>query len=579
MAALTRCPHCQTPHRVSGGASGSSVRCNRCRRVFRLANEDEPEETPGLPTAQLVETAGHLQTRIDLGPDAPEPAPDLLPRRLRKASVRINPMRKYLVGAGLAVAAVLCLGAGFAAARLWLIPASKGSPTPSTSPDKEGVDGAQQQAEQFPAIKPPPLEKDRVVRPLPSVVGDLAVGGAGRYLILHLPAQRKLAVFDANEGKVTRYLSVAADNVKFAAGLDKLMVALPDNNLIQRWDLRTGEREVSAPLPFAGVVKALAMGSASQGPLLVHWAVGTGALDRAPVDFLDIQTLKPLPIQGNAGRGHCYRDFMHFRASAAGTVFGVWCTSHSPQGIGALVFEGRTLHSYYEHNSALFVIPGPDGRVLHTGAGLYTNQVKRLEANATERCVPAHHGGYHLRFRPGDPLAGRFGRPQGQPVPQGVTLYMAGNDRPLLTVPDVEVPSGNDHWARNDFTSDKRLHLIPAAKLLVTIPETNDKLVLHRFDLDAALDKAGIDFLFVTSQPPPRAKRGDWFNYRIAVKSKKGGVKYKLETGPDGMHVSDAGLVRWKVPAAEPAEADVIIGISDRSGQEVFHTFKVRLEN
>jgi hypothetical protein len=70
---------------------------------------------------------------------------------------------------------------------------------------------------------------------------------------------------------------------------------------IQRWNLLSGEREVTAPLPFQGVVKALALGSASQGPLLVHWAVGTGALDNAPISFLDLKTLKELPLKGATG--------------------------------------------------------------------------------------------------------------------------------------------------------------------------------------------------------------------------------------------------------------------------------------
>ena len=35
----------------------------------------------------------------------------------------------------------------------------------------------------------------------------------------------------------------------------------------------------------------------------------------------------------------------------------------------------------------------------------------------------------------------------------------------------------------SDFTIDKRFHLVPAAGLLITIPVTNDRLVLRRIDL------------------------------------------------------------------------------------------------
>src|SRR5262249_57896922 len=124
--------------------------------------------------------------------------------------------------------------------------------------------------------------------------------------------------------------------------------------------------------------------------------------------------------------------------------------------------------------------------------------------------------------------------------------------------------------------TDRRVHFIPDAKLLVTIPDTKDKLVLHRFDLDAALDKAGIDYLFVTSRPPALAGKGIEYRYQIAVKSKKGGVKYKLDAAPKGMSVSPAGLVRWSVPAdLDDKDVDVILSVTDASGQEALHTFKI----
>jgi hypothetical protein len=43
------------------------------------------------------------------------------------------------------------------------------------------------------------------------------------------------------------------------------------------------------------------------------------------------------------------------------------------------------------------------------------------------------------------------------------------------------------------------------------------------------------------------------------------------------MLVTTEGVVYWKVPADQPpGESVVIITISDKSGQETFHTFRVR---
>src|SRR5205823_5623698 len=83
-------------------------------------------------------------------------------------------------------------------------------------------------------IVPPLLGQDKVVRPLPAPVEDLAVGGGGRYLILHLPRVHKLAVFDVSAAQVVHQIGLAEDNIKFAAGMDKLLVVMPNLGLVQR---------------------------------------------------------------------------------------------------------------------------------------------------------------------------------------------------------------------------------------------------------------------------------------------------------------------------------------------------------
>jgi WD40 repeat protein len=50
-------------------------------------------------------------------------------------------------------------------------------------------------------------------------------------------------------------------------------------------------------------------------------------------------------------------------------------------------------------------------------------------------------------------------------------------------LPTLDLTIPNEQRIKNDFTFDKRVHLIPEARLLVTIPGSNDQLVLHRMDL------------------------------------------------------------------------------------------------
>ncbi|HZZ80524.1 MAG TPA: zinc-ribbon domain-containing protein, partial [Gemmataceae bacterium] len=73
------------------------------------------------------------------------------------------------------------------------------------------------------ALKPSKLEADRVTRMLPGTLDDIAVGGGGRFLLFNLPQLRKIGMFDVNEGKVVHYFTTAGDDVKFTAGLTKLV--------------------------------------------------------------------------------------------------------------------------------------------------------------------------------------------------------------------------------------------------------------------------------------------------------------------------------------------------------------------
>src|SRR5262249_26818363 len=125
---------------------------------------------------------------------------------------------------------------------------------------------------------------------------------------------------------------------------------------------------------------------------------------------------------------------------------------------------------------------------------------------------------------------------------------------------------------------DQRVFFIPDAQLLVTIPDTYDRLIVRRFDVIQELEKSGIDYLLVTSQPVTQCKIGTTYLYQLAVKSKKGGVKLKLESGPAGMKLSPEGQLTWAVPNNLPEkQVDVLLTVSDASGQECFHNFKLQL--
>jgi len=156
-------------------------------------------------------------------------------------------------------------------------------------------------------------------------------------------------------------------------------------------------------------------------------------------------------------------------------------------------------------------------------------------------------------------------------------VYVAGDSRPIATLPALEIPA--TRVRRDPLKLDKRIHYILQAGVLITIPRTNDALKLRSFDVVAALKESGIDYLFVQSIPPAKTHRGALYRYRIETRSLAGGVRYKLEGAPAGMTISLAGLISWQVPEDfEQEEVAVIVLISDKSGQERFHTFRIRIQ-
>jgi hypothetical protein len=430
-------------------------------------------------------------------------------------------------------------------------------------------------------IGPKPVVDETEVK-LPGTVADTCVGGGGRYFILHLSGKKQLVVFDVTQAKVVKFIPITSDTVKFTAGRDKLVVAYPDDNVLACFDLTTFEKEVSAKSPVAGTLRHVCMGSGSSGPLLVTASDGqphTGAR----YTFLDPLTFKPAGIEvptdtqfGVPGTD----NNSHFRANPDGNLFTAWVSSYSPNDTCAISVRGNKMAVKRMGDTLGYLLPGADNRV-YSGNGLFTSELKRLSkqpgADQWGRAayLPAVEGNLylHVSSQGENGIPGGLGGVHMNDARMKADVRMDGDDRSLFTFKDLG-PFGTDAWATHDFTSDKRILFHPSARLLVSVPLTNDRLLLRKFDLEAAFDASGVDYLYVTSRAPA-AVAGKAFEYQIAVRSKKGGVKYRLDAGPTGLKVSDTGKVTWTAPQPFTGREQVIVTISDASKQEVFHTFEV----
>jgi hypothetical protein len=423
-----------------------------------------------------------------------------------------------------------------------------------------------------PAKITPTKAADKTELKLPGTADLTCFGGGGRYVLFRLPKVKQVAILDVCEGKIVRYLPLPEDGALIAAGNEHLFVLAPTANVIQRWSLTTFEKEVTVANPLKGTPRHLLVGHATDGPVFV---VG-------PNRALDSKTFKEVPF-GDRANGRGMGDMAghpqyppSVRISADGRVFAWHTRGLSPSGLSSMVIGESDARWYYEHTTVGVILPGPDG-TLFTAGGIFTPEQKSIGGKQGYQYwyhppIPAAHGKLYLSIPPDNLPGGR-----GQATAK-VSLKMLGEEKALIDLGDLtglDIPKDHNQTAATGLQLYDRVFLVPDAKAMAILSGTLDKVFIHKFDVEALLDKAGIDYLFVTSRPPG-AVRGTAYSYKPEVKSKKGGVTVKLDAGPEGMKVAANGTVTWNVPAdfAE-GSVSVILTISDKSGQETFHTFSL----
>jgi hypothetical protein len=149
----------------------------------------------------------------------------------------------------------------------------------------------------LPKIVPPEVEGGQTTIGLPAAVDDVDVGGGGRYLALHFKTLRKIGVLDVNTLTIEHYIPANEDDARFAAGATKLLTVSGDRGVVSRYDLATGQRELSQSIDLGGSATRLLLGSASAGPAFAGKSGGQGGYDNTAL-LVDLDTLESTPRIG-----------------------------------------------------------------------------------------------------------------------------------------------------------------------------------------------------------------------------------------------------------------------------------------
>jgi serine/threonine protein kinase len=422
--------------------------------------------------------------------------------------------------------------------------------------------------EAIPKITAPHLTKSKVEVPLSEPFAQVRTGGGGRYLVFHLKKAKKLAIFDVTAVEVVKEIELPTEDVVYACGRDKLMIVLPGQRLIQRWDLRSFECEKTAPAPGDGPVRQAVMGCFSPGPLLL-WSGGK-------VAFFDVERMEPCEVEAEGKEiAAGTQQGLELRASADGRTFVAWTPHISPENYRVMRLSGQkatvTLspdgQSFNEH----WAMSNADGSLIFRhAAGIYTSSVKALAAGGDKDTVllPTEDARFFLKLR------------KQMENKDQIDICTTADRRCLWTVSNAEKMTASLLYTQWGLAGgEPRIHYLPSADVLLTLPESNDRVVVRPLDLFASLDRDGKNYLFVLSAPRTRARSGAMYDYLIDIHSKAGGVRCKLEAHPKGMTISSDGRLRWQVPPGpEGKTANVIVNIRDASGKEIQHSFEVVVE-
>jgi hypothetical protein len=414
---------------------------------------------------------------------------------------------------------------------------------------------------------------------VPAEVDEVIRAGRGDLLLLQMNSLAKLVVFDIKSEKITGYIPLGGSETLVAGTADSVVLLASDKNVLQRWTLKPLEKALTVASPLPGEIDGLAAGYAGSAPVLM--------MTREGPRFLNPSTLKLMEIKpDNGGTWSPHPQYpIHVAASADGSTFAGWVPGVSPGGIRTLRLEGNKLIGKYEHSSAGELIPSADGSLLFTGVGVYSSDLRPLDAKNKQSMItfPTIHPAYYVGLTHGQrvPVKRRTGgRLAGDGEPS-VSLYSTSERTVLLTLEDVPGLGKPDPFAPHSSLSwYERIVAHPAAKKLIIVDESRTLLHLLPLDVVKSLDEKGIDYLFVESLPITSASAGQRYEYAIKVLSKAGKVKFTLDSGPEKMTISSQGVLRWDVPQDfDEAKTSVIVSIEDGSKQSIFQSFAIYLND
>ena len=111
------------------------------------------------------------------------------------------------------------------------------------------------------------------------------------------------------------------------------------------------------------------------------------------------------------------------------------------------------------------------------------------------------------------------------------------------------------------------------ASQLITIPYSNDRLLIQPFDLRAALEQAEEPYFYLTSLPPGPYRPETIWQHQLHAVSSRGDVEFELSSGPQQMSLDPDGMLTWLVPSDFGERVTIAVQAKDSAGETINETY------
>lgn len=587
-----KCSGCGKGYKIRDDQAGERIECPECATLMKVPkagtgrkSKSSAQTTPGDSQAKKTTTRGSEVKK-------------------KKKSAGDEKQKRLLIGAGITGAVLLMGGLIFL-----LLPAedvadassensvAAVSPTPDGEPapaaDMASNTPAGSAAPQASQGVPPVIQKaapgfkrytgGQLEIPLPGVIEDLVPGGGGRYLVMYLKEQRQIAIYDVNEVQIVKTIPLETEDALIAAGADDFLIADRSKMMLERWSFNSFEKEAEAPLPEQSILHAMSLGFASRGPLLLSVEYRIDNRRSHTLQFMSLETLQHDPeIAAASFKNLQSLEEMVLRASGDGKVFGILSPEYNGDILGVINLNLKPRETYFrkidkEHSrysASRYAMPNADGSVVQTDAGLYSLQLfpRNMSPHRELHLVPSTHPNYFVTY----PLTSSSVDVYLTETGESISPLKVG---PLGNISDIfrrTRDNPNPRKLKDLLPMEKRVHYIPQADQVVTVPYTDDGLRIVPFSLTNELRKSNKPYLFASSVAPHSCFRELKLDYQLEVESSSQSITYELSAGPKGMTLSETGRLEWQVPETfEDKFVYVILTLNSADKQTAFQAFRM----